>query len=83
MKKKPTVWLARDAFGSRSYELFVDEKPRQSNSFWVIKDDDGYFQHGAILCPAQFEKAAPKTCHLKPGEGPIEIDVKITRAKKK
>lgn len=75
MKKKPTVWLARDGekgwYGD--YVLSVGKKH--------IELSDGGWGGGQDVRPKFFEKIAPKSCHLKPGEGPVKISVKIERVK--
>jgi hypothetical protein len=85
MKKKPKVWLARNkrAFAPRlaPYVLSVKSplrfmRPGKNKLWWVAKDGDE--QH---LCTRRFESIAHKSAHLKPGEGPIEIDITIRRKK--
>lgn len=76
MKKKPTVWLARDSRGAKFYHLSICEKPSRSLTW------SGAWFGGTDLCPEEFERIAPKSCHLPPGGGPIKIDVKITRRNK-
>lgn len=70
MKKKPTVWLARRPWGNYIIEI-GQRKPR-----------DERHTYGLDICDDGFHKIAPKSCHLKPGGGPIKIDVKITEVKK-
>lgn len=74
MKKKPKVWLAKDAIGVafNKYVLSFFAPPKREGRCWIGDVE---------INPFYFEKLAPKSCHLKPGEGPIEIDIKITRRK--
>lgn len=85
MKKKPRVFLARsrspNVGGSGKYLITVGRE--------MDKDRFGNFVTGSIemsdwpmaLCPEKFEAVAPKSCHLKPGEGPIEVEITVRRKK--
>lgn len=75
MKKKPTVWLARNSARNTLYVLSEDSLCL-IDGFWEDKD-----YNELAICPDRFDKIAPKSCHLKPGEGPIEIDITIGRKK--
>lgn len=77
MKKKPVVWLVRDPINDvhkAAYGFSLTQKP-------VCHDKRRGWEAEAFICSDTFERLTPKSCHLKPGEGPIKINVKITRAK--
>lgn len=82
MKKKPTVWLARNRGGNRPPYVFVVGSKLE----WYDCSNRWLSWHRGVarqveLPQKQFEQLTPKSRHLKPGEGPIEINVKISRVK--
>jgi hypothetical protein len=89
MKKKPKVWLARNkGYGSDGYVVVAGYKLERRPAYggghiWGFWTEVG--RRHTRLCAEQFEKVAPKSCHLPPGGGPIEIEItmkKITRRNK-
>lgn len=75
MKKKPKVFLARDKIGGL-YVIRARKKPRRGRGhIW------GHWEGDHDVCSYIIEALASKSCHLKPGEGPIEIDITIRRKK--
>lgn len=85
MKKKPRVWLARDWVGEL-YVVGIGKEPRKHtggplHGHFTVDAPGGMSPH-LDICPKHFEAIAPKSVHLKPGEGPIEITLDIKRVKK-
>lgn len=72
--KKPTIWLARDGCGTECYVMGIGEQP-------VKRRNSDLFDGDTDWRPNAFESIAPKSCHLKPGGGPIEITLKFERVK--
>jgi hypothetical protein len=84
MKKKPTVWLARDNGDWKCYALSAGRELRYDKEDGIWTANNRWGQSEAVsLCPTFVEKVAPKSCHLPPGGGPVKIDITIRRAKKK
>ncbi len=85
--KKPKVWLARNAGGTDwrtvCYVIAVGVRPRydKGTATWFAFHRNGLSIH-KTLTPFDFERLASKSCHLKPGEGPIEVSIDIKRKKK-
>lgn len=79
MKKKPVVWLARDEKSECVLGVYVISLGIMPTSDCIpgVKVWRGSYE----MLPIIFEDIAPKSCHLKPGEGPIKISVKMERVK--
>lgn len=76
--KKPKFWLARDPKNeifAGCYSVGFGKKPTKDKR-------DGDFWGDVLLTQEKFERLAPKSVHLKPGEGPIQIDISMRRVKK-
>lgn len=80
MKKKPTIWLARDKI-STSYLLSIGVEITRDGGNWHAWHPVSSMEVGILIPSRDFHRIAPKSCHLKPGEGPIKITVSIKRAK--
>ncbi len=77
VKRKPKVWLARDNDKESCYVLLRGEKPHRDTG----ENGGVWYRGGFDIEPLDFEQSS--RIRLKPGEGPIEVNVKITRAKRK
>lgn len=84
--KKPPIYLARNSkksFFGDDYVLVVEKKLIRCSldGSWRAEDDEGNNLQ-IELCPKDFERVAPKSCHLKHGARPIEIGIKFERKRK-
>jgi hypothetical protein len=79
MKKKPRIWLARDTEDAIVPGVYnVCSAP-------PILDEEQAERAGTLttVCCGIFERLAPKSCHLPPGGGSIEIEITIKKARRK
>ena len=73
MKK---LWLCRDKRSLKRYVLYCGKKPPVQDEFgkWTASLNRG---HVESFCSREFHRAT--SFRLEPGEGPVEVEIKIER----
>jgi len=69
------MWIVRDT-ECPTYRAFVQVKPPITNWFgrWQTEKTPGW-HCGLVLCTKDYEAGTPKKYHLKPGGGPLKMQL--------
>lgn len=75
---KTETWLARNIV-NYDYVVSTGIKLERLGGAWkAYNKERSRFTHTS-LCAEDFEHIIPKSCLLNPGDGPILVDIKITK----